>query len=279
MNLDPETLCHAAEAIHSAEGMVIVAGAGMAVESGLPALRNDEDLWREYPALGAAGLSWAEVGDPHWFLRDGPAAWGFYGTRLETFRRTNPHAGYAQLRAWAETKPAGGFVVTSNSDGHFQKAGFADEHVFEALGSMEHCQCAKPCCAATWPTPAALPLAIDPATLRADGELPRCVRCGGLARPNVRTEAEENWSPGRSTMQQVLFRAWVRSLTRGGFVVLELGTDGDDLSVRPIAEQLAGAARVPLVRINDRETAAPPNALLLSGGVPATLEALAGAMG
>jgi NAD-dependent SIR2 family protein deacetylase len=275
MSFDPEILRHAAEAIRSAEGLVIVAGADMELDSGIPALRGDEDLWRQYPVLAGAGLSLENVNDSQWFLRDGPAAWGFWGSRLEWFRRTAPHAGYARLRAWAETKPEGAFVVTSNGDGQFQKAGFPDERVFEATGSMEHLQCAQPCCAASWPAPPELTLAIDPATLRAQGELPRCVRCGKAARPNLLTDSEAAWSASRATMQQVLFRAWVRNLSRGAFVVIELGTDEDDLAVRPIAEQLAGAARVALVRITARENTAPPNVTLLTGGVAATLAEIA----
>ena len=56
-------------------------------------------------------------------------AWGFYGSRLDLYRRTRPHEGFRILRRWAEAKQSS-FVYTSNVDGQFlwrtwqQRAGF-----------------------------------------------------------------------------------------------------------------------------------------------------------
>ena len=135
----------------------------------------------------------------------------------------------------------------------FSERGFAEERVVECHGSLEHLQCVKPCCAATWPAPADLQLAIDPETLRAGGELPRCLRCGGLARPNLLMTGEKAWSSGRTLAQQVRFRAWLASLARGKFGVMEIGhrsRRGRPCARRP--EDLAAAGRVPLIRLGIR---------------------------
>lgn len=38
--------------IAQADGLVVAAGAGMGVDSGLPDFRGREGFWRAYPALG-----------------------------------------------------------------------------------------------------------------------------------------------------------------------------------------------------------------------------------
>jgi NAD-dependent SIR2 family protein deacetylase len=53
---------------------------------------------------------------------DPELAWGFYGHRLELYRRTTPHRGFGILRRLAE-RSGRFFVFTSNVDGHFQRAG------------------------------------------------------------------------------------------------------------------------------------------------------------
>lgn len=275
MTADPEMLQRAADVIRSAEGLVITAGAGMGVDSGLPDFRSHEGFWRAYPPFAKLGLSFEETASPQWFERDPVLAWGFYGHRFELYRRTTPHEGFAILRRWAEAKPHGCAVFTSNVDGHFQKAGFAEECVVECHGSLQHFQCVKPCCAATWPASADIHFEINPATLRTTGELPCCVRCGGLARPNVLMFGDDAWCPGRTSVQQVRFQAWLRSLARGKFAVIELGAGTAVPTVRLTSEQLAAAGRVPLIRINPRDSGGPPGTLVLADGARAALHALA----
>jgi NAD-dependent SIR2 family protein deacetylase len=275
MAVDPEMLQRAAEAIRSAEGLVITAGAGMGVDSGLPDFRSPEGFWRAYPPFSKLGLSFEELANPQWFERDPALAWGFYGHRFELYRQTPPHEGFAILRQWAAAKPNGYSVFTSNIDGHFQKAGFAEERMVECHGSLQHFQCVKPCCAVTWPAPADIHFKIDPAIMRAAGAHPCCVRCGGLARPNVLMFGDDTWSPSRTRAQQVRFQAWLRSLARGKFVVMELGAGTAVPIVRLTSEQLAATGRVPLIRINPRDSAGPPGTMALADGARAVLHALA----
>ena len=47
----------AASLIKDADGLLITAGAGMGVDSGLPDFRGREGFWRAYPALGRANPS------------------------------------------------------------------------------------------------------------------------------------------------------------------------------------------------------------------------------
>ncbi len=86
----------------------------------------------------------------------------------------------------------GYFVVTSNVDGHFQKAGFEPDTVFEVHGRIHRLQCSEPCCDRTFSTEG-LQLDIDEANLRCRSELPECPVCGAVARPNILMFSDWKW--------------------------------------------------------------------------------------
>src|SRR5215218_7251374 len=107
----------AAALIAEAEALLVCAGAGMGVDSGLPDFRGPKGFWRAYPPYRALGLRFEELADPVHFDADPELAWGFYGHRLALYRGTVPHAGFGVLLRWAQERPT--FVFTSNVDGQF----------------------------------------------------------------------------------------------------------------------------------------------------------------
>ena len=52
----------AAAAIRSADALLITAGAGMGVDSGLPDFRGNEGFWKAYPVVARLGLSFEDMG-------------------------------------------------------------------------------------------------------------------------------------------------------------------------------------------------------------------------
>ncbi|MFC4003935.1 NAD-dependent deacetylase [Prauserella oleivorans] len=240
-------LDRAAELISSAGALLVCAGAGMGVDSGLPDFRGDEGFWRAYPPYARLGLSFVEVADPVHFAADPELAWGFYGHRLELYRRTRPHDGFAILRRWGDAKSGGVRVFTSNVDGQFQRAGFP--HVAEVHGSIHHLQCLERCGDDIWPADD-VTVSVDEATMRAVPPLPACPHCGGLARPNILMFGDFDWLGTRTERQLDELRAWRRE--HPDLVVVELGAGLAVPTVRRQAE-LASAANGALVRINPRE--------------------------
>src|SRR5215471_2520903 len=112
MKLEDNTIARAAEVIQGADALVVTAGAGMGVDSGLPDFRGVDGFWRAYPALQKLGFRFEQLANPSWFERDPQLAWGFYGHRLNLYRRTLPHQGFPILQRWVSSKPLGGFVFT-----------------------------------------------------------------------------------------------------------------------------------------------------------------------
>jgi NAD-dependent protein deacetylases, SIR2 family len=250
----------AADAIRSAEALLIGAGAGLGVDSGLPDFRGNEGFWRAYPSFKKLGLSFVELANPYWFRHDPGQAWGFYGHRRNLYRSTQPHAGFALLRRWCERLSGGWFVFTSNVDGHFQRAGFDPQRIVECHGSLEHLQCQKLCTAEIWEADGG-EIDVD-GKFRARGLLPACPRCGGLARPNVLMFGDGEWLEGRTHQQHARYDSWRRSIRGRRLVVIELGAGTHVPTIRLECESAGGT----LIRINPLEPEAPAGAISLPLG-------------
>jgi NAD-dependent SIR2 family protein deacetylase len=221
----------------------------MGVDSGLPDFRGPEGFWRAYPPYAALGLAFEELADPAHFADDPTLAWGFYGHRLALYRATVPHAGFGVLRRWSQRRPAR--VFTSNVDGQFQRAGFAEDVVTECHGSIHRLQCTLDCGQPVWPADD-VAVDVDTATMRATGPLPACPSCGALARPNILMFGDHEWVADRSREQMLRHRDFLRSTDRNRLVVVELGAGTGVPTVRREAEA-ASAGSGALIRINVRE--------------------------
>src|SRR5262249_48246058 len=138
---------------------------------------------------------------------DPALAWGFYGHRRNLYRATQPHAGFAILGRWAERMPHGAFVFTSNVDGHFQRAGFPAERIYEIHGAIDWMQCAAGCGVGIFRADAAA-VRIDEETMRAAAPLPMCPGCGKLARPNVLMFNDWQWESARTDEQAHRLESW-----------------------------------------------------------------------
>jgi NAD-dependent SIR2 family protein deacetylase len=256
----------AAEVIRSGEALLIGAGAGMGVDSGLPDFRGNEGFWKAYPPFKKLGLSFTKLANPYWFRHDPEQAWGFYGHRRNLYRTTQPHRGFEILKRWCQQASAGYFVFTSNVDGHFQKAGFDAERIVECHGSLEHLQCMHYCTHDIWPA-LTEPIDIDTATFRARPPLPSCPRCGGLARPNVLMFGDSEWLEHRTQEQRARYMAWRKQVRRGRMVVIEIGAGTAVPTVRVECESAGGT----LIRINPREAATCDGTRSLLDGALSTL--------
>lgn len=250
----------AARAIANADFLLFTAGAGMGVDSGLPDFRGNEGFWRAYPPLAELGISFVEMANPNWFERDPELAWGFYGHRLNLYRATVPHDGFAILKNWADEKPS--YVYTSNVDGHFQKSGM--ENVCEVHGSIHHLQCTKPCSRAIWSADD-IRVEVDAQTFRATGDLPTCPNCGALARPNILMFYDGAWSVGRSLKQEQQLTQWLREIKVKRLTIIECGAGTAIPTVRGFGERLQ-ARGANLIRINVRESEGPSGTISIDKG-------------
>lgn len=244
--MDSEVIARAAHQIMNSDAILIGAGAGMGVDSGLPDFRGAEGFWAAYPPF--RGKNFSEISNPQWFDRDPKLAWGFFGHRLNLYRQAMPHAGFQILKRWSQAKPHNCFVFTSNVDGQFQKAGFDDEQVIECHGSIHFLQCSRPCSQHIWPADN-LEIEVDEATIQASSQLPICPNCGRIARPNILMFYDGQWISKRTDAQLMRYNEWLSSIDSRKLVMIELGAGLAIPTVRFAME----SARGTLIRINPRE--------------------------
>jgi NAD-dependent SIR2 family protein deacetylase len=268
-----DALARAAQWLREADGLLVTAGAGMGVDSGLPDFRGAEGFWRAYPALHAEGVHFEDIANPIAFRHDPVRAWGFYGHRLNLYRRTVPHRGFDILRQWGNRMEHGAFVFTSNVDGQFQRSGFVEEQIVECHGSIHWLQCSDLCRSYLWPADELEP-EVDEVRCRLLSRLPVCPRCAAVARPNILMFGDPAWVESRTDRQMARFASWFAALRRP--VVVEIGAGRAIPTVRYFSER--HGPRV--IRINPRDYAIDPrHGVGIAGNALDVLDRLEGLLG
>jgi len=262
--LSPDQIQKIKVAFQHADSLIISAGAGMGVDSGLPDFRGNHGMWQAYPELGKQRIDFTEIANPAAFRRHPHLAWGFYGHRLAIYRQTKPHRGFTLLKQLAETLQLPYFIFTSNVDGQFQKAGFDPELIYECHGSIHHLQCLKSCKQEIWSADDISPK-IDHQECQWLGELPRCPHCGHLARPNILMFDDYDWLSHRHHLQGQHLDKFLKA--HHNSLVIEMGAGTAIPTVRYFSERFAPN----LIRINPSEYTLPPQ-----GGIALANSAEAG---
>lgn len=135
---------------------VVLTGAGVSADSGIPTFRGDGGLWGNYRA--------EDLATPDAFARDPLLVWEWYEWRRSIVRDAKPNAAHLAI-----AKLPNALVVTQNVDGLHQRAGSKD--VIELHGNLFRARCVRE------ETPRD--------ALEAFGDLPPKCECGALLRPDV----------------------------------------------------------------------------------------------
>ena len=154
-----------ADLVRDRAPVVVLTGAGISTESGIPDFRSATGVWAHYDPEEYATIEA--------FDSDPVKVWQFYSLRFRALTEAKPNSGHYAL---AELERAGlvRAVVTQNIDLLHQRAGSRD--VVEVHGSIRTASCRR--CGARYELHEVL------ATL-AEGDAPRCVRCGEVLKPDV----------------------------------------------------------------------------------------------
>ena len=159
------TLSALAELVRARQPCVVLTGAGISTESGIPDFRSPGGIWAEYDPMEYATIAA--------FRRDPVKVWEFYALRFEMLMTAEPNAGH---RAVADLERRGlvEAVVTQNIDGLHQRAG--SHAVVEVHGSIRSASCLE--CGERVPFEKVI------AALR-DAPAPPCPHCGAVLKPDV----------------------------------------------------------------------------------------------
>ena len=239
-------LRRAAEAIRDSDFLLITAGAGMGVDSGLPDFRGPQGFWQAYPPISKLGLTFPETSNPTWFHKNPHFIWAFFGHRYSLYKSSIPHPGFKILQSWCKAKEF--FVFTSNVDGQFQKSGFSEDRIVECHGSIHYLQCSEHnlCTLDIWPMES---IQVDMEKFRALEPLPGCINCGKVARPNILMFGDYGWIKDRTESQMAKLNEKLAE-RKWKICVIELGAGEAVYTVRGFGEHFIHRERATLVRIN-----------------------------
>ena len=225
-----DLIAAAREAVASAQRVVVLTGAGISTDSGIPDFRGPNGLWTKNPAAEKASnieyyLSDPEVRAAAWQNRLHTPAWiaepnGGHGAIVELERRGRLHG-----------------LVTQNIDGLHQKAGNDPERVIEVHGTVWFTRC--------WECEDRRPMAESLDRVRSGEVDPPCLVCGGILK-------SDTISFGQALVPEVIDRAL--RVSEECDVMLAVGST---LSVFPVANCVprAKAAGAQVIIVNGDETA------------------------
>ncbi|MDD3733164.1 MAG: NAD-dependent deacylase [candidate division Zixibacteria bacterium] len=151
-----------ARLIQKARRGVVLTGAGISAESGVPTFRGKDGLWKQYRAEELATLEA--------FRADSKLVWEWYNWRRELIRKVHPNPGHyalVEFKSWFEDYT----LITQNVDGLHRRAGLDD--ILELHGNIQLNICVE--CR----LPDKAELDIDP------DNIAQCKHCGGKLRPGV----------------------------------------------------------------------------------------------
>ncbi len=254
--IDNELLEEIKKSIDDADAILITAGAGMGVDSGLPDFRGTSGFWKSYPVVEKLGLSFEDMANPQWFEKDPALAWAFYGHRFNLYRDTTPHCGFKLLKDLVESKNDNYFILTSNVDGQFQKAGFDEDKIAEVHGSILHWQCSNVECESEIFEAEDKDIDVDIDQFKAL-EIPHCKECQSVLRPNILMFGDNTFLEDRVEDQEDSFHVWLAKLqfTNQKLVVIELGAGTTIPTIRHKSEHVVETLdNAKLIRINPRES-------------------------
>ena len=254
--------------IRSANRVLVLTGAGISADSGVPTFRGPRGMWRRHRP--------EDLATPEAFARDPGLVWEWYAWRRRLVGSCRPNQAHIALARFCRCRE-GVMLVTQNVDGlHLSAAQTVaseedgssieetttplSDSVLELHGNLFRVRCTE--CGCRYDEVVQTP---DPGT----GDLPRCCECDALLRPDV------VWF-GEALDETVLRTAW--SFAAAADVGVVIGTSA-------IVHPAAALADLPLqgggaiVEVNAEETALTSRATLSLRGkasvlVPQLLDAI-----
>jgi NAD-dependent deacetylase len=152
------------EWVRDARSIVLLSGAGMSAESGVPTFRDAQTgLWAQFDPQ--------QLATEEAFRANPRLVWDWYAMRRDKVAAVQPNAGHVAVARFQARHPGRLAVVTQNVDGLHQRAGSPEVIALHGnIAEDKWLDVPRPCC--------------DPDTVEA-GHPPSCARCGNMRRPAV----------------------------------------------------------------------------------------------
>lgn len=163
--------------------VVILTGAGVSAESGIPTFRGPEGFWR----VGSRNYRPLELATHRAFVDQPEAVWAWYLYRRAACRAAAPNPAHLALADLERRLAERMLLVTQNVDGLHLRAGSSLERTFQIHGNLDYYRCDRGCGQPALPIPDELGegWAGERELTAGEARALRCPACGGWRRPHV----------------------------------------------------------------------------------------------
>lgn len=250
-----ENINEAAKLINEADYFLIGAGAGLSASGGLN--YNNPELFNEwFPRLSQFGIKTiGEATSIYWEVDDSNrrAFWAYWANHIQKIRYDAPVLKpYSNLLDIVKDKDY--FIITTNVDGQFVKAGFNQDKTFAPQGDYGLFQCDKPCSNEVFDNHIMIDKMVsnmnrDDFLIR-EADIPRCPICGSNLAKNLRID--DTFVEAPHMRKQKDYIDFVNRSVDGKIVLLELGVGFNTPGIIrwPFDEIATGHPSASLIRIN-----------------------------
>jgi NAD-dependent deacetylase len=135
--------------------VLVITGAGVSADSGIPTFRGKDGYWRNLDPM--------KLATPEAFAENPPLVWEWYNERRERIRAAEPNAAHKAIVDLARNAREF-LLVTQNVDDLHARAGLPREQMVQIHGDIFETRCSR---------------------CDFEGDVEKCERCGALMRPGV----------------------------------------------------------------------------------------------
>jgi len=237
-----------AHSLSESEVLILLTGAGMSADSGIPTYRGENAAWGNVEGEREGAIF--DIMNPAYLEAHPVYMWQRFGRRIHFFDEIVPHVGHDIILKWIQKYHLDYFCVTSNIDAQLQKSGFLEENIFELHGNIYRSQCSVPCNDAVWDT--VIDFDVHNPIL-SPNRLPNCPRCGALARPNCLIFRDKQFVKSVLDKQRQKWYSFLEHTKDKKILVFEIGAGTHLPTIRSYTKNLVAKNTVLGIRINPQD--------------------------
>ena len=169
-----------AEFIRSNRKILVLSGAGLSADSGIPTFRDTDGFW----TVGSKNYMPEEMGTFEMYQKAPLEVWKWFLYRLGICRSAQPNIGHYAIRDLELLFGDRFRIISQNIDGLHHRAGNSKERIYEIHGTLDVCRCGSECSKTLYPFPNFSMQKEDEFTEEQKKALV-CPACGNWLRPHV----------------------------------------------------------------------------------------------
>ena len=242
------------EIIRNCDALLVIAGAGMSVDSGIFTYRGSNGIWNKSIRIGNEDYRYDEISSLKMWKEYPELAWGFKANFYQMMKDGDPHEGYYTLLNYVKNRLNNNyFICTSNIDNYFERVGFEKDKIYEVHGTMKLLQCMDKKCSLR-NGPIEMEDKLMPKFNKdtfISTSMPKCPYCPNILRPNVSMFGDHDFYGKPYEFARKKMENWINENEKkdNKLVILEIGCGINPHSLRmKDGKMLSGEWKLPKIK-------------------------------